>query len=95
MAIASIEKLTTQLARMPGVGRKTAQRFAYFLLSVPEEQALELADAITEARKNVHPCPLCGNYTDLEKCELCADPSRALRCVRSEGRDGYGKDAGV
>ncbi|MBQ9189695.1 MAG: recombination protein RecR [Clostridia bacterium] len=89
MAIASIEKLTTQLARMPGVGRKTAQRFAYFLLSVPEEQALELADAITEARKNVHPCPLCGNYTDLEKCELCADPNRtdAVLCVVSDPKD--------
>ena len=89
MAIASIDKLTTQLARMPGVGRKTAQRFAYFLLSVPEEQALELADAITEARKNVHPCPLCGNYTDLEKCELCADPNRtdAVLCVVSDPKD--------
>ena len=89
MSIASIDKLTTQLARMPGVGRKTAQRFAYFLLSVPEEQALELADAITEARKNVHPCPLCGNYTDLEKCELCADPNRtdAVLCVVSDPKD--------
>ncbi|MBQ5986054.1 MAG: recombination protein RecR [Clostridia bacterium] len=89
MAIASIDKLTTQLARMPGVGRKTAQRFAYFLLSVPEEQALELADAITEARNNVHPCPLCGNYTDLEKCELCADPNRtdAVLCVVSDPKD--------
>ena len=89
MAIASIDKLTTQLARMPGVGRKTAQRFAYFLLSVPEEQALELADAITEARKNVHPCPLCGNYTDLEKCELCTDPNRtdAVLCVVSDPKD--------
>ena len=89
MAIASIDKLTTQLARMPGVGRKTAQRFAYFLLSVPEEQALELADAITEARKNVHPCPLCGNYTDLEKCELCTDPNRtdAVLSVVSDPKD--------
>ncbi len=89
MAIASIEKLTTQLARMPGVGRKTAQRYAYFLLSVPEEQALELASAITDARKNVHPCPLCGNYTDMDKCELCADPRRtdALICVVSDPKD--------
>jgi len=89
MAIASIDKLTTQLARMPGVGRKTAQRYAYFLLSVPEEQALELASAITDARKNVHPCPLCGNYTDLEKCELCADPHRtdAVICVVSDPKD--------
>jgi len=89
MAIASIEKLTTQLARLPGVGRKTAQRFAYHLLGVPEEQALELADAIRDARKNVHPCPICGTYTDLEQCEICSDPKRteALICVVCDAKD--------
>ncbi|MDO4853605.1 MAG: recombination mediator RecR [Clostridia bacterium] len=89
MAIASIEKLTTQLARLPGVGRKTAQRFAYHLLGVPEEQALELADAIRDVRKNVHPCPICGTYTDLEQCEICSDPKRteALICVVCDAKD--------
>lgn len=89
MAIASIEKLTTQLARLPGVGRKTAQRFAYHLLGVSEEQALELADAIRDARKNVHPCPICGTYTDLEQCEICSDPKRteALICVVCDAKD--------
>ena len=50
---------------------------------------MELADAITEARNNVHPCPLCGNYTDLEECELCADPNRtdAVLCVVSDPKD--------
>lgn len=89
MAIASIEKLTTQLARLPGVGRKTAQRFAYYLLAVPEEQALELADAISDARKNVHPCPVCGTFTDLPLCEICADPKRteAVICVVCDPKD--------
>lgn len=89
MAIVSIEKLTTQLARLPGVGRKTAQRFAYHLLSVPKEQAEELANAISEARKNVHPCPICGTFTDQETCEICADPKRtdALICVVCDPKD--------
>ncbi len=89
MAIVSIDKLTTQLSRLPGVGRKTAQRFAYHLLSVPEEQALELADAITDARKNVHRCPVCSTFTDQELCEICTDPKRteAVICVVCDPKD--------
>lgn len=89
MAIESIEKLTTQLGRLPGVGRKTASRLAYYLLGVPEEQAKELAAAIVEARDKVHCCPVCGTYTDAEKCELCTDPARTdeLLCVVSDPRD--------
>lgn len=89
MAIASIEKLTVQLARLPGVGRKTAQRFAYFLLAVPEEQAFELADSIRDARLNVHRCPVCGTFTDLEECEICTDPKRtdAVICVVCDPKD--------
>ena len=89
MAIASIEKLTTQLARLPGVGHKTAQRLAYHLLSVPKEQATELAEAIADAREKVHPCPVCGAFTDLETCEICADPRRTEEtlCVVSDARD--------
>ena len=89
MAIASIEKLTTQLGRLPGIGHKTAQRLAYHLLSVPKEQAAELAEAITAARETVHPCPVCGAFTDLELCEICADPKRTedTVCVVSDARD--------
>ena len=89
MAIASIEKLTTQLGRLPGVGHKTAQRLAYHLLSVPKEQAAELADAITTAREKVHPCPICGAFTDQETCEICTDPKRTEEtvCVVSDARD--------
>lgn len=89
MAIASIEKLTTQLGRLPGVGHKTAQRLAYHLLSVPKEQAAELADAIRDAREKVHPCPICGAYTDLETCDICTDPRRSETtvCVVSDARD--------
>ena len=89
MAIESIEQLTTQLSRLPGIGRKTAQRLAYYLLGVPREQAQELAQAILQAREQVHCCPLCGTYTDKEKCELCTDPGRSdeVICVVAEPRD--------
>ncbi|MBQ4423215.1 MAG: recombination protein RecR [Clostridia bacterium] len=89
MAIASIEKLTTQLSRLPGVGHKTAQRLAYHLLSVPKEQATELAEAITAAREKVHPCPVCGAFTDRDTCEICSDPKRTEEtvCVVSDARD--------
>ena len=89
MAIESIEKLTTQHSRLPGIGRKTAQRLAYYLLGVPREQAQELAQAILQAREQVHCCPLCGTYTDKEKCELCTDPGRSdeVICVVAEPRD--------
>ena len=89
MAIESIEKLTTQLSRLPGIGRKTAQRLAYYLLGVPREQAQELAQAILQAREQVHCCPLCGTYTDKEKCELCTDTGRSdeVICVVAEPRD--------
>ncbi len=89
MAIAAVEKLTVQLSRLPGIGRKTAQRLCFFLLGVPREQADELADAIRDARDKVHPCPVCGTYTDRDICELCGDPRRRddLICVVSDPKD--------
>ena len=89
MAVASLEKLTVQLSRLPGIGHKTAGRLAYHILGVPEEQARELADAILEARQKVHPCPECGTYTENELCELCTDPSRSDEtvCVVSDPKD--------
>ena len=89
MASGSLEKLTVQLSKLPGIGRKTAGRLAYHILGVPEEQAKELASAIIEAREKVHPCPLCGTYTENEVCDLCSDPNRneEIICVVSDPRD--------
>lgn len=89
MAIESIERLTVQLGRLPGIGRKTAARLAYHILGVPEDQARELAQAILDARTRVHSCPVCGTYTDGELCEICADPRRRadVICVVSDPKD--------
>lgn len=87
--IEPIARLAAQLGRLPGVGAKTAMRLAYHLLGVPEEQALELAKAIESARREVRTCPLCGGYTDVTPCALCADPRResAVICVVRDARD--------
>ena len=89
ITIEPIEKLTTQLSRLPGIGRKTAQRLAYHILSIPEAQAKELADAITDARENVCNCPVCGTFTDVVPCRICADDKRdsSVICVVCDPRD--------
>ncbi len=89
MAIESIERLTVQLGRLPGIGRKTAARLPYHILGVPQDQAQELAQAILDARSKVHNCPICGTYTDGELCEICADPRRRadVICVVSDPKD--------
>ena len=60
ITIEPINRLTTQLSRLPGIGHKTAQRLAYHILDIPEAQAAELAEAILAARRDVHNCPICG-----------------------------------
>ena len=89
MSTGSLERLTVQLSKLPGIGRKTAGRLAYYILSVPKAQAEELANTIIEARNTVHPCPICGAYTESDVCELCSDPNRSeeLICVVSDPRD--------
>ncbi|MDL2217045.1 recombination mediator RecR [Christensenellaceae bacterium OttesenSCG-928-M15] len=87
--IEPIVRLSAQLARLPGVGAKTAQRLAYYLLDVPREQAEELAKSIVDAREQVFTCPVCGGYTDVVPCALCTDENRdeAQICVVQDARD--------
>lgn len=77
------------MAKLPGVGRKSAQRMAYYLLSQPPQQVEELADAILTARNTVHECSVCGNYTDRELCPICDDSRRdgTTLCVVRDPRD--------
>ncbi len=71
-----ISTLAAQLGKLPGIGTKTAQRLAFHLMSVPKEQAEELADAIREAREHVRYCSCCCTLTDAELCPVCANPAR-------------------
>ncbi len=85
----SVQNLIDQLGRLPGVGPKSAQRIAYHLLKVPEQDALALASAIGEAKARVRFCELCHNLSEAERCTICADPRRdpSLVCVVEEPRD--------
>ena len=87
--IEAIAKLVNQLSKLPGVGRKTAQRLAYRIIGLPEEQVRELAVAIFNGKKQIHFCPVCGNYTDSETCAICSDSSRRrdIVCVVKAPRD--------
>ncbi len=86
---ASLEALIDQFASLPGIGRKSAQRLAFHVLSRPEEEARAFADAIVEARTSVHCCRICQNLTEGEICSICASDRRdkSTICVVSEPRD--------
>lgn len=84
-----IDELTTELARLPGIGRKTAQRLTYHLLRQPAAQSRRLAEALVSLTERVRPCTRCHNLTETPLCALCTDPRRdgALLCVVEEASD--------
>ena len=86
---AAFENLIDAFASLPGIGRKSAQRLAFHILSLPKENAESFANAVLEAKNKVHTCPVCQNLTDAELCSVCASESRdrSTICVVSEPRD--------
>jgi len=85
----ALQNLADQFARLPGIGGKTAQRLAFHVLSLPLEAAEDFADAIVQAKKEVHTCPCCQNLTDRELCPICDDDlrDRSVICVVAEPKD--------
>ena len=85
----SVVHMIEQLARLPGIGRKSAERLAYHLLRVPESEAYALSDSIRHVRENVRYCDICFNLAESEMCNLCRDPSRDQNtvCVVQQARD--------
>ncbi len=81
-----IENLITQLTKLPGIGRKSAQRLAFFILSMPEQDARSLSQAIDEVKDRARFCRLCFNITDSDVCSICSNPSRdrSRLCVVEE-----------
>ena len=86
---AALQNLADQFGRLPGIGGKTAQRLAFYVLSLPQQDAQEFADAIVEAKRTVKCCPVCQNLTDRELCPICDDDTRdhGLICVVAEPKD--------
>ena len=87
--IIPLTELISQFERLPGIGKKTAQRLAYNILEQPEEYAQRFADALVNARKKIHFCKVCQALTDRETCLICDDASRdkSVVCVVAEPRD--------
>jgi recombination protein RecR len=86
---AALQELADQFARLPGIGGKTAQRLAFHVLGLPLEEAQDFADAIMEAKRTVHTCPVCQNLTDKDICPICDDMARdkGTICVVAEPKD--------
>lgn len=85
----AIEELTNELARLPGIGRKTATRLTYFILKRTPDESRRLARAIESVAERVRECSRCGNLTESDPCELCEDPRRdpSVICVVEEAAD--------
>ena len=86
---APLEKLVEQFARLPGIGSKSAQRLAFYVLGLPEAEAAEFADAILDAKRSVTCCPVCQNFTAGGLCPICSSPKRdgTTICVVADPRD--------
>lgn len=87
--MAAIEELIAEFAKLPGIGRKTAQRLTYFLLKQPREESARLARAVAALGERVRVCSRCGDLTEDDPCAICADPRRdgGVICVVEEASD--------
>ena len=84
-----LAKLINEFSKLPGIGDKMAQRLAFHVLSLEDREAEALADAIVDAKHNMHYCSCCGNLTDKDPCDICSDPSRRddVICVVESPKD--------
>jgi recombination protein RecR len=85
----SVTRLIDELKRLPGIGQKTAQRLAFYLLRVDREQALALSEAIRDAKEKVRECSICNNITDTDPCHFCSSSTRnrSIVCVVEDATD--------
>lgn len=88
-AAPSLSRLVQELNRLPGIGPKSAQRLAYYIIRLPEEEAFALAEAITAVKQNIVFCQECQNLSDASPCPVCADPrrTRSIICVVEDPLD--------
>ena len=87
--IIPLNELINRFEKLPGIGKKTAQRLAFFVLSQPKEYAVSFADALVNAKEKIHFCSCCQSLTDAELCQICADTTRdkSVICVVEEPKD--------
>ena len=85
--IEPIARLINRFSTLPGVGTKTAQRYAYKVISMTDEEVMDFANALIEAKRKVHYCKECGNFTDEDVCDICKTRSKEIICVVKEPKD--------
>ena len=85
--IEPIGRLINEFSKLPGVGKKTAQRYAYKIIDMTDEEAREFVDAVIGAKKRVHYCKVCGNFAEEERCAVCKNRKGDVICVVKEPRD--------
>lgn len=85
--IEPIGKLINEFSKLPGVGKKTAQRYAYRVINMTEQEAREFSEAIMTAKKKVRFCKICGNFSEEETCEICKQRDPSVICVVKEPKD--------
>lgn len=85
--IEPIGELINAFTKLPGVGTKTAQRFAYQIINMPIEEAEAFANSVIECKRKIHYCKVCGNYTDKEVCNICSNRKKDIICVVKEPKD--------
>lgn len=87
--IPPLARLAENFERIPGVGRKSAQRMAFYVLGLSEDAAKDFADSIVEAKRRIHCCSVCQNLTDSETCPICSNPARdhSIICVVEDAQD--------
>ncbi|BDR71315.1 recombination protein RecR [Clostridium tetani] len=85
----AIEKLIEEFAKLPGIGKKTAQRLTLYVLNLPREEVEEFANALIKARGTIKYCSVCGNFTDKDPCAICSNPNRDKHtiCVVEHPKD--------
>ncbi|HOO23064.1 MAG TPA: recombination mediator RecR [Clostridia bacterium] len=87
MEISSLSRLIAKFRSLPGVGLKTATRYAYSIIEGSKENAEEFAHAITDAVNNIHLCQICGNFTELDVCDICTERDKSIICVVADPKD--------
>ena len=87
MQIESVNKLVEKFASLPGVGKKTALRYAFAVINMTREQADDFGRAVSEVKRKVHFCKECGNYTEDDVCDICAKRDKSVICVVRDPKD--------
>ncbi len=85
--IEPIGRLINELSKLPGVGKKTAQRYAYRIIAMPEGEARAFAEAVLDVKRRVHFCKICGNFTEEDPCAICKTRDASTICVVKEPKD--------